>query len=465
MPLPSSFWVDEMGTAFVVHHGKADPTLRIVPQVTDSIYFILPAIAQKIAGFNEISYRFFSVLAMGGTLLFVAKIAARLIGVHAAWFATFACLALRDFNYEAADARPYALGSLLLALAIFELIRWFDSGRLLDGFIFAVAAGLLWWVHLIFWPFYILFAFYAGWRVFTGTTSVRPIAMSIVTLAVLAGAIPVALRSLALLHQAGAHTVVPKPRIEELEAQLKLSLVTGVTTLGILVARYLRWPQPQFAIARSAVVLIAGWWLIDPLAIYAFSQLSSTSVFVSRYMFLAAPGIALMMALLISMIVPDRHWKQVTVALALGVLIFAGHWRVTWPPHHNSDWRGAAQSLRTWTGGEAVPVIAPSPFIEARPPVWRPDYPIESFLYSHLDVYPMGGKIYPFPFDSSPEAEDYAHRLSVETLARTRRFAIYGGDRAVELWRNFFLRQAELRGWRSRVLGTYGDVRIVVFEL
>jgi hypothetical protein len=272
------------------------------------------------------------------------------------------------------------------------------------------------------------------------------------------------MRSVALLHQAGVHTVVPKPRLQELEAQLKLSLLTGITTLGILAARYRRWQQPQLALAGSAVVLIAGWWLIDPLMIFAFSQLSSTSVFVPRYMFLAEPGIALMMTLLISMVVPDRQWKQVTLALALGVLIFAGHWRFVWPPHHNSDWRGAAQSLRAWTGSEDVPVIAPSPFIEARPPIWRPDYPIESFLYSNLDVYPMGGKIYPFPFDTSPDVEDYAHRLSIDTLAHARRFAIYGGDHAVDFWRDFFSRQAELRGWHSRLLGTYGDVRIVVFE-
>ena len=33
MPLPSSFWVDEMATTFVVHHGAADPSLRVAPQV------------------------------------------------------------------------------------------------------------------------------------------------------------------------------------------------------------------------------------------------------------------------------------------------------------------------------------------------------------------------------------------------------------------------------------------------
>src|SRR5271170_6005805 len=63
MPLSSSLWVDEMGTYFVVHHGANDPTLQAAPQVPASIYYVLPKFAEQVAGFSEISYRFFSVIA------------------------------------------------------------------------------------------------------------------------------------------------------------------------------------------------------------------------------------------------------------------------------------------------------------------------------------------------------------------------------------------------------------------
>ena len=66
MPLGSSLWVDEMGTYFVVHRGANDPSLQIAPQVAASIYYVLPKVAEKIAGFSEVSYRFFSLLAMVG---------------------------------------------------------------------------------------------------------------------------------------------------------------------------------------------------------------------------------------------------------------------------------------------------------------------------------------------------------------------------------------------------------------
>jgi 4-amino-4-deoxy-L-arabinose transferase-like glycosyltransferase len=465
MELPSSFWVDEMGTVFVVHHGAADPTLQAAPQVADSIYYSIPAFAEKLFGTSEISYRIFSAIAMGLALFFVARIAARLVDPRAAWFAVFGCLALKTFNYEAADARPYALATLVLCCAIYLLIRWLDSGRLVDGILFAIAAATLWWVHLLLWPFYPLFAIYTLFRI----RSVNWLQIGIVTALIIAGTVPVAMRSLALLHQAGAHVVVPKPEMRELTAQLQLNLITGVCTVAFLVARWFGW-GPQRAVSSTApVVIMAGWWLLDPLVIYGFSHVSGTSVFVSRYMYAAAPGIVLTILLLVGLLIPPDKWKCVALALGVCVLAFSGHWRYRWPPHHNSDWRGAAAALRQWTGGDdQIPVICPSPFVEARPPVWTPGYPTTSFLYSNVDYYPMGGRLYTFPYQSepelAPETEAYARQLSAERLSQSPRFAIYGGDTAVKFWQIWFQKQPRLLDWKSRVLGRFGDVEIVVFE-
>jgi len=63
-----------------------------------------------------------------------------------------------------------------------------------------------------------------------------------------------------------------------------------------------------------------------------------------------------------------------------------------------------------------MPVICPSPFIEARPPVWTPGYPLASFLYAHLPVYPIQGKVYAFPFENDDESERFARALTRETL-------------------------------------------------
>jgi len=54
--------------------------------------------------------------------------------------------------------------------------------------------------------------------------------------------------------------------------------------------------------------------------------------------------------------------------------------------------------------------------------------------------------------------------LSEHELAKADRFAIYGGDRAVKFWCEWFASRPELAGMHSRFLGLFGDVDVVVFE-
>lgn len=470
MPLGSSLWVDEMGTYFVVHHGANDPSLRVAPQVAASIYYVLPMVAERVAGFSEVSYRFFSLLAMAGALVAIALLAARLIHPHAAWFAAFACMTSRGFNYQADDARPYALGTFVLAIAILLEVRWLDSGRWRDGLLFAASASLLWWVHLIFWPFYLIFAVYAWFRISRAETPVRW-RQALVLLVLTAGAVlPVALRALSLLREASAHVVVPRPGLVELLLILKIKALLLTGAAAFLLSRVFQWKTPREAwVSGSSAVLILSWWLIDPLTLFGFSWISGNSVFVARYLYLALPGVILTAGALVAVLVPARYWKPVALALGLGVLISLGNWKELWPAHHPSDWRAAASALRTWSAGESVPVICPSPFIEAQPPVWRPDYSVQSFLYSNLAVYRMPARIYPFPFTAPPfdtpaEASEYARSLASNTIAPAGRFAIYGGDVAVEFWRRWFAAQPELVGWEGRRLGKFGDVEVTVFS-
>jgi hypothetical protein len=463
MSLPTSFWVDEMGTVFIVRHGASAPSLRAAPQVAASIYYWLPRFAAYLFGTSEISYRLFSVLAMGAALYVMGALAARLIHPRMRWFAIFGCLVLREFNYQAADARPYALGTLTLALALLCLVRWLDSGRLRDGLLFAATGSLLWWVHLLFWPFYIVFAIYAVFRIATSRTSTTWLRALAVFSLITAACIPVALSALKILHEASSHVVVPRPLWSDLAAQLKWHTIAAVCAFVVLLNRYRKWDITWTPTTRASMLLIAAWWLVDPLAIFAFSTLSGNSVFVGRYMYLAIPGVALASALCVACFVPERLWKGMALILGLGVLVFGGHWKHLWPLHQNSGWRDAATALHQWTGNDAVPVITPSPFIEARPPVWKAGEPADGFLYSNLAVYPAGGHAYAFPFESYSEAEAYARSLAAGVLVHARRFAIYGGDANVRYWRQWFAARPEFETWQNRTLGKWGDVQIDVF--
>ena len=463
MPLPSSFWVDEEVTAFVVHYGADHPSFAIAPQVTKSVYYALPRAAEAVLGFSEISYRLPSILLMGLALFLIARLAARLIHPEAAWFAVFACLALRGINYEAADARPYALGMCVAAAGFLYLARWLDTARWSDALLFVLFGALVWRVHLVFWPIYVVFAVYAVVRIGHHETPVKwPAGLAVFALLGVA-LVPVLINALALFREAGAHVIVDIPNGRDLRNALKLGLL-AVGAGVLLIGWWFEWSREDPLPAWGSWALIAGWWLVYPLALYAFSVATGDSVFVARYLAIGLPGAALTTTLLAAPVVPRAQWKPLAAALGLGVLLFMGQWQTLWPPHQNSDWRAAVRGINQLTAGSGTPVICPSPFIEARTPVWRPDYPLPGFLYSYLPVYPLKGTPYLLPFEPSPEAEQYAATLSRETLPQAGRFFVFGGDRNVRYWTNWFAAQPELLAWKHRALGPFGDVEAVVFE-
>lgn len=465
MPLPSSFWVDEMATVFVVHHGPNDPSFAVAPQVPDSIYYRLPQAAESLLGFSEISYRLPSVLLMGIALFLIARLAARLVAPEAAWFAVFACLSMRGINDQAADARPYALGTCLAAASLLFLIRWLDSAHWWDAALFVILAALLWRVHLLFWPFYIVLALYALMRLFRHETR----SGWFPTLAIFAllgvALLPVFLDALNLFRQATGHVIVALPTLRDLRVSLKFGLILICGGGAFALGRFLRWPRAHAFSASASVLLIAAWWLIQPLSLFAVSLVTGNSMFVARYLYIGLPGAALAATSAAAYFVPPAHWKQVTIAFAAGVLLLLGQWLHLWPMHHGSDWRLAARTVDQWAAtNPATPVLCPSPFIEARPPVWQPAYALPGFLYCHLPVYPFRGKPYLLPFDDSPEAERYVTSLAEGPIPASGRFLIYGGSGSVRYWRNWFSVRPQFSAWHRERLGPFGDVVVELFE-
>jgi len=465
MPLPSSFWVDEMATVFVVQHGANHPSFAVAPQVPDSIYYHLPRAAESLFGFSEVAYRLPSVLLMALALFVIARLAARLIHPGAAWFVVFVCLSMRGINDQAADARPYALGTCLAASCLWFLIRWLDSTHWWDAALFIVLAALLWRVHLLFWPFYIVLLVYAVTRLLRCET--RPGWLPALVVFALLGValIPVLIDALNLSRHATSHVIVALPTLRDLRISLKFGLILICGAGAFVLGRFFHWPRVSKFGWSSSVVLIAAWWLLQPLALFAVSRVTGSSMFVARYLYLGLPGAALAATLAAAYFIPPDWWKPLSVVFAAGVLLMLGQWRERWPMHHGSDWRLAAHTIDQWGRTEpGIPVLCPSPFIEARPPVWQPSYALPGFLYCHLPVYPFRGTPYLLPFDDSPEAEQYVQSLADGAIAKSGRFLIYGGSGSVRYWRNWFSIQPQFSTWHRERLGPFGDVVVELFE-
>lgn len=463
MVMPSSLWVDELATVFVVRRGAADPSLAVAPQVPASIYYWLPRLSDQLFGFSEIGYRIPSILAMGIALWLVARLAMRLIHPAAGWLAVFCCLTLRPFNFFAVEARPYALGICMAAAALWFLIQWLDTAHGRNGLLFIGCAALVWWIHMIYWPYYVFLSIYALARLLLRNTPVRWRSAAAVFGLLGALLLPVLFQAIQLNHEAQKHVIAPLPNGKDIFSALQIRPIIICGICAVLLRAICRWKDEKNRIAGSSLLLIAGWWLCPMLCLILFSYVTGNSVFVPRYMSLSLPAVALAAAAVMAYFIPRTFLKPAALIVAIAVLTMKCDWRHVWP-YHFMDWRGAARAIDRVNVDSNIPVVCISPFIEAQPPVWQPDYPTSDFLYCQLIYYPIHGTIRPFPFAASPEAERYADSLARTEFPAKGRFIIYGGGTIVDLWRKWFFARPDFADWSSRSLGDFDGIKAVLFE-
>jgi mannosyltransferase len=464
MAMPSGLWVDELVTIFVVRH-PGDASFAIAPQVPESLYYWLPKISLRLFGDSEAMVRLPSVLAMGAALFFIARVAVRLVHPDAAWFAVFACLAFRNFDYFAIDARPYALGIAVSSAGVLFLIRWFDSARWQDEAVFVALAASLWYVHLFYWPFYLVYAVYAGVRLARRETQVGALQLVVAAAVLTAALAPVALTALRISGNAEAHTFNPEPTLRNLFYMLHLPplLIAAAAGWGLR-----RFPglKRQGVLPASALTLILCWWLVCPVVLFLYSQISGNGVLIMRYVSLMLPGIGLLTTALAGYFLPVEWWKPAALAVGLAALAFLGQWSELWPAHDHDRWRDAAIVERA-SADRDTPVLCPSPFIEAQRPVWNPDYRLPGFLYAHLTYYPLNGRLKLFPFKPTAESEAYLGSLVGTSLIPSGRFVLYGSTWSVRKLDMWLAGTGKFSGgrkeWRKE-WHTFDNISVVVYR-
>src|SRR5581483_11520649 len=170
------------------------------------------------------------------------------------------------------------------------LVRWLDTGKRRDG-LFVIALGaLLWPIHLVYWPFYIVLVLYAALRLLRRESSV-PIRHVLAALAIMTAAlVPVASRALRLTHNAGEHVILGLPTLHHFEWTLHWKLPLTACAAAWLLARWRGWRRIERRPERTALVLVLAWWLVPPTCLFAYSYLTGNSVYVPRYFSISLPG-------------------------------------------------------------------------------------------------------------------------------------------------------------------------------
>jgi Dolichyl-phosphate-mannose-protein mannosyltransferase len=461
--LPESFWLDETVTAFIIRHGGSHPSLAAAPGLGESVYYWLPRISQSLLGFSEFSLRLPSFLVTLVSLFVIARLAVRFIHPQAGWVAVFLCFIPHEFTRQATDARPYGLATCVALCGIWFLVRWLDQGAWRDAALFAVFAALLLHVHLIYWPFYAVFAFYALLRWRLKETAVPGHAIAIVFAILIASLVHLVPPTLALFKDARAHVVTDLPTLKIILGGFQILMIAAAAAGMWLAGKALGWQRERLRITTSGKALLLSWWLWQPGCLLLVSWMTGNPVFLARYFSVAIPGMTMMCTLAAGYSIPARAWKPIALGLAVGILTISAA-KSPFPPSRGSHWREAALAVNSLVKDTSTPVICPSAIIEAQPPLWTQAYSLPGFFYSHLDVYPIQGAKVLLPARLDPEGESYA-RSEIKTLILPAgRFVIYGGVQSAFLWETWFAAQPEMAGWSDRHSDSFGDLRIAVFE-
>jgi hypothetical protein len=458
-PIGSSFWLDELGTYWVVRRGLRDTIdLALRFQGQSPAYYSIAWAARVIGNGSEIVLRLPSLVAGAVAALFVARLGRTLFGREAGWISGVAFSVTPLVAFSAVDARPYAFAYLGLAAATLSLVRLWESGQRRWSLAYGVAVAAT--VH-----FHYLFGFallghllfiVRRWR--TMSSGARH--------AMWAAAIVTALLLLPLVAQVpylARHAAIPDvprgdPSIDSFLGILApVPLVAGAL-LGWVVARASRPIDIRPSGVEGSLTLSASLWLAPPLGLLLFSLASGINLLWATYARSSAIGSALLLGAAISALHPERARRSVLLTLVIVALLATGG-----RSHGNQDWRGAAATVNAVVYDPSTPVLMHAAFIEGASVALLADPDYRDALLAQISRYPVEGSIVPIPYDLSPKAERYleervlprveaSHRFVLVTLEPTAPFDVWLEGRLAPF------------GFEAREIGDHGSVQVTLFE-
>ena len=432
LPLRDGFWADETGSVWAVQSGLHNIIARCTlwPAQSPAYSFIL-WLMYEIKGPNEILLRLPSLVAMALAAFMLYRLAARLLAPQAAWPSVIVFSSLAPVAFAAGDARPYAIATMSVIGATLFLVRWLDTKRSLDAFLYCVFAALGVYMHFLFITPLLVQLIYALYRVHT-EKRISVARLTVATLATIVLLLPFAFHFLSVMRTAQSHSFSGTPTPADLFAFLTPPVIAG-TLLGFLFLLLLLKRPFSFALAHpddATLILLAAWALIPVALLYGASVLTSVKVFLPRYALPSEAALALFAGWILGAISPAKIRSIAIAAVALMVLISApsAHYA------HGGDWRAALASARATAGSSGMPVLIRSDFPEAEPFNWLNDPARKSYLFAPLAVYPVAGNVIPLPSHPNAASASYLDQL-MPSLERSQRFLLVNmGDPSYQNW-------------------------------
>jgi len=364
--ITSSLWLDETGTWCIVR-GNLREVWSLAPlwNSTPPFYFLLLWPLAQTFGFSEVLLRLPSAMFSAMTAAVLYQLAKRWLDAEGAALAVLFYFCLPTTQFFVIDARPYALGMLLLVCAWLSMMRWLETGRWTNAFACITCAAASTWTHYTLALGLLPLAFYCrrlGWR--------RAVAATAGTGLLLLPVVPYLAATLGRKEELAWLSPPGWPAL--VLAVLPPSSLLMVLT-GSVVSVFSRRPRTEDFVpfqtrqSLAPVLLLAA---APPLLFFLLGSFGLLQLFTEKYMVCKDIGIALLAGWALRGLAGARV-RRVTIisvavlAIPLNALIFPRHGDEGW--RESSEW--VREELRAHPETQLVLV---SCFIESlQPPVWR----------------------------------------------------------------------------------------------
>ena len=459
LQLPSSLWIDELGTFWVIDgdlSSTADRAWRFHGQTP--LYYTLLWSVTELFGSSEIVLRLPSLVSMVLAALLVYRLAARHFGHGVAWIALATFVVFPGIGTHASDARPYALALLATLVATTALDAWLTTPALSRALIYGLAAAAVIYVHYVFATVLFAHGLYFVWCLVNAPPEVRSrlwrgaALASAVGLLAISPTFPQVAALLARRDELVFSNATPLPTMIAIWAPATI----GVILVGTLVALVSTGARMRRVRTDPLVLLVLG-FATPPLVLFLLAQVTDIVLWTSRYWLAATPYGAILFAVLIASGLRDgRAVKAAALALLL-VGILTG----TSVNHSAEDWRGAVSSANMFAD-EQTPLLVFTGLIELTNADFLVDPEKMSYVTSPLAYYRTDGSVVPLPWTSP---DDQAGRLGpiMSQLAQDDTLVVIANRSRGSAQLMYIAGWLTANGYDMQFLEAFGEVRVAAF--
>jgi hypothetical protein len=462
LALPTHLWLDETGTVWAVNAGPAQIAARcaVFPLSRAYAWFMLGV--HGVAGNREWLLRLPSLCAAALAAVILFRMTKRIWGPVAAWLAVGVFVSLPNVIFAATDARPYALGLLLVALSTALLPRLVERPGWGRAAAYIVTAGMAPHFHLLFATAVAAHGLYLA-HMYYRRRAIAGKYLAAAATAIAAMALPLIGPAMAVARQSKLHSFAAVPSPEDL-VQAFLPLTVGICALAAIGSLIVfRWPARAQGGSGSEELLLA--WLlavIPPVGLFAVSLASRSGVFLPRYLLPGGMGLALCFGALSGGLRPRRLAAVMAVALIVPQL----YWFHPKDIRHTrwlGDWAAAVAYVDGNTAADGAPVLIRSQYIESDV---LPLAPLaDSPLFSQLVCYPSRSRLTGIGVTFGERQMRQADEFLAAAAPGRGRFLVmaYDGPQPIDPLLAYLSGRLG-PGARRRELANFDDVRIVEYQ-